>query len=607
MAYNDNVHTIMMAFVAAYIILTTLRSSTAEDIACVISDPSCEFPFLYLGKVYDACTTVDYHAPWCSTKTWGDQREHVPEKFVICKSNCTSETALAWRDDFQCGPGYLAPNGEPAQCNPDHRYSCCSAGGWCGNSKTHCNCETCEDYSRCQYDHPDCDFPFLYLGEYYYHCTTKNIIGSSAPWCSTQTWGQQREHTPGKKANCVEKCTLAQGAKVTEWREDGRCGPDFPLAHNGRDAKCDPDSNSPCCSSSGNCGITDQHCMCNGCTDYRGLVASIPMPGAKQVNAPKPVQQIINYYAQEDPTFVSNFTVPNAILTSFGVPESAIYGPIVIHNATFAGHSGITIERLDIDLVNLTVEAEISLGFYSMEGEYEWPGYLWSTWGHTYNYLENPRLEGTFWLEVIDGIVQVSDMKADILTMSNITRELTGLAPATEYMMSSFLDDTLFVENLLWGMNYNIKGTINGLLQEYMAEYPLPNSTSVLVDHGINMAREFIIENNFDPLRIPLDVTGKLQYTEIIYGISDIERHGNATISIKNNVFFVDIKAYFPVIHVDYEWKVRVLGLGTNGTVRVTASNLHVTVVLKGDIKLNSMPMVWEVIIEAERVTTDTI
>lgn len=325
------------------------------------------------------------------------------------------------------------------------------------------------------------------------------------------------------------------------------------------------------------------------------------------MNAPKPVQQIINYYAQEDPTFVSNFTVPNAILTSFGVPESAIYGPIVIHNATFSGHSGITIERLDIDLVNLTVEAEISLGFYSMEGEYEWPGYLWSTWGRTYNYLENPRLEGTFWLEVIDGIVQVSDMKADILTMSNITRELTGLAPATEYMMSSFLDDTLFVENLLWGMNYNIKGTINGLLQEYMAEYPLPNSTSVLVDHGINMAREFIIENNFDPLRIPLDVTGKLQYTEIIYGISDIERHGNATISIKNNVFFVDIKAYFPVIHVDYEWKVKVLGLGTNGTVRVTASDLHVTVVLKGDIKLNSMPMVWEVIIEAERVTTDTI
>lgn len=325
------------------------------------------------------------------------------------------------------------------------------------------------------------------------------------------------------------------------------------------------------------------------------------------MNAPKPVQQIINYYAQEDPTFLPNFTVPIAVLTAFGIPKQAIYGPIVIHNATFAGHSGIVIERLDIDLVNLTVEAEISLGFYSMDGDYEWPGYLWSTWGRTYNYLENPHLEGTFWLEVIDGIVQISKMDIDILEIQNITREITGLAPAIEYMASSFLDDNLFMANLLWGMNYNIKDAINGLLKEYMAEYPFPNSTTVLIDHGISLARDFIREKNFDPLRIPLDDSGKLQYTEVIYGLSTVQRHGNVSLNIRNNIFFAEIKAYFPEIRVDYEWKVKVLSLGTSGTTRVTATDLYVTIVFKGDIKLNSMPMVWDVIIEAESVTTDTV
>ncbi|CAL4159869.1 unnamed protein product [Meganyctiphanes norvegica] len=66
------------------------------------------------------------------------------------------------------------------------------------------------------------------------------------------------------------------------WRSDGRCGsktnPDgehhvFRTYPGGPIAECDPDSNSPCCSSYGYCGHgTDvngySYCNCHTCEDY---------------------------------------------------------------------------------------------------------------------------------------------------------------------------------------------------------------------------------------------------------------------------------------------------------------------------------------------------
>eukprot|EP00058_Branchiostoma_floridae_P028577 XP_002614068.1 hypothetical protein BRAFLDRAFT_67346 [Branchiostoma floridae] len=43
-----------------------------------------------------------------------------------------------WRDDLRCGQGYPADDGNPAECDPDGKYPCCSDGHWCGNSPDHC-------------------------------------------------------------------------------------------------------------------------------------------------------------------------------------------------------------------------------------------------------------------------------------------------------------------------------------------------------------------------------------------------------------------------------------------------------------------------------------
>ncbi|XP_066274649.1 fibrillin-3-like isoform X1 [Branchiostoma lanceolatum] len=55
-----------------------------------------------------------------------------------------------WREDFQCGQGYPAEDGSPAECDPDGITPCCSPGKWCGNTAAHCDCPTCVDYRNIQ-------------------------------------------------------------------------------------------------------------------------------------------------------------------------------------------------------------------------------------------------------------------------------------------------------------------------------------------------------------------------------------------------------------------------------------------------------------------------
>ncbi|KAF4662856.1 hypothetical protein FOL47_006032 [Perkinsus chesapeaki] len=55
-----------------------------------------------------------------------------------------------WRDDFQCGVGWPSDDGsqQKAECNPDGQFPCCSASGWCGISRLHCECAGCIDYRQ---------------------------------------------------------------------------------------------------------------------------------------------------------------------------------------------------------------------------------------------------------------------------------------------------------------------------------------------------------------------------------------------------------------------------------------------------------------------------
>ncbi|KAI8494622.1 hypothetical protein Bbelb_278480, partial [Branchiostoma belcheri] len=60
-------------------------------------------------------------------------------------------------------------------------------------------------------------------------------------------------------------CQLTHGYK--KWRDDGRCGPEFPL-EDGSPAECDPGGVYPCCSPEKWCGKTTWHCDCQDCVDY---------------------------------------------------------------------------------------------------------------------------------------------------------------------------------------------------------------------------------------------------------------------------------------------------------------------------------------------------
>ena len=61
---------------------------------------------------------------------------------------------------------------------------------------------------------------------------------------------------------------------MIKWRQDRRCGKDYPLP-DGKPAQCNPDGPlgpkqaGPCCSEYGYCGGSPAHCDCANCIDYR--------------------------------------------------------------------------------------------------------------------------------------------------------------------------------------------------------------------------------------------------------------------------------------------------------------------------------------------------
>ena len=60
--------------------------------------------------------------------------------------------------------------------------------------------------------------------------------------------------------NCIDY-------RPKKWRDDGRCGKDFPLP-DGKPSQCDPDSWKPCCGRDGRCGAGLFYCLCNNCVSY---------------------------------------------------------------------------------------------------------------------------------------------------------------------------------------------------------------------------------------------------------------------------------------------------------------------------------------------------
>jgi len=101
------------------------------------------------------CQKIDECEEWtlntknhnCYTKKSGSL---LVEKTVSTSGTKNSKSCDPWRNDLRCGTGFEAPSGGPAQCNPDNPdgFTCCSDGGWCGESRLHCSCNGCVDYSH---------------------------------------------------------------------------------------------------------------------------------------------------------------------------------------------------------------------------------------------------------------------------------------------------------------------------------------------------------------------------------------------------------------------------------------------------------------------------
>nr|XP_002731564.1 PREDICTED: uncharacterized protein LOC100374910 [Saccoglossus kowalevskii] len=69
----------------------------------------------------------------------------------------------------------------------------------------------------------------------------------------------------------IIQSTIVVTDERVPWRVDGRCGSIFRGTNGVSPAECDPYSTTPCCSSSRLCGISPDHCDCDGCIDYRDV------------------------------------------------------------------------------------------------------------------------------------------------------------------------------------------------------------------------------------------------------------------------------------------------------------------------------------------------
>jgi len=89
----------------------------------------------------------DHDYEWADVECESDATKSKP----LCETGHAGVFARKYRLDGRCGERFLNMDGEPGQCNPNHRAGnvCCSKAGWCGMMAAHCDCDECVDYSDC--------------------------------------------------------------------------------------------------------------------------------------------------------------------------------------------------------------------------------------------------------------------------------------------------------------------------------------------------------------------------------------------------------------------------------------------------------------------------
>ena len=238
----------------------------------------------------------DGENPCCSNRYWngecGNTTEHCScshcADYKFAKWWRESGGTQMWRNDGKCGSYYPLPNGKAAQCDPDGENPCCSnrhSDGECGNTTKHCSCKDCTNYKILYKEWRESGGTQMW--RYDRKCGSGYPLpnGTAAqcdpdgenPCCSNRWIGQcgnTAEH-----CSC-DGCTDYKFAKwwresggLQMWRNDGRCGYDYPLP-NGTASQCDPDGEKPCCSNTEKgreCGTDNNgnNCMCEDCVNYK--------------------------------------------------------------------------------------------------------------------------------------------------------------------------------------------------------------------------------------------------------------------------------------------------------------------------------------------------
>ncbi|XP_035687284.1 scavenger receptor class F member 1-like isoform X2 [Branchiostoma floridae] len=217
------------------------------------ADSRCGADFSAPGANPSQCDPLS-DRPCCSTEGWcGATAAH-----CTC-DGCKDFRPVKWRADHRCGTRFPAPGANPGQCNPKSDWPCCSSGGWCGSTPTHCTCDDCRDYRLALWrDDGRCGTDFQASGANPGQCDPK----SERPCCSTEGW------CGASPAHCTCHGCKDYRLGTAKFRADGRCGTEFP-APGANPGQCNPVSDRPCCSKYGWCGATSAHCTCDDCMDYR--------------------------------------------------------------------------------------------------------------------------------------------------------------------------------------------------------------------------------------------------------------------------------------------------------------------------------------------------
>ena len=184
-----------------------------------------------------------------------------------------SVTERYWRKDGKCGWRNRLPDGADGQCNPEGDKACCGAQLECGSGEAYCSCKDCVNYTpkRWRNDGKCGDF-YTYL-DIHFEPYWKIRLSYPLPDGAIAQCDPDGEKPccggDGKCGNSPEHCHCLNCVdyRPKKWRDDGRCGKDFPLP-DGTPSQCDPEGWKPCCSRDGRCGAGLFYCSCNECVSY---------------------------------------------------------------------------------------------------------------------------------------------------------------------------------------------------------------------------------------------------------------------------------------------------------------------------------------------------